>query len=244
MNPKSPYQVLGVSESVRPDELKQVYRRLAMRYHPDVNPNDPTTTAKFIAVKNAMELLSDPIRLARYQRKQASIARRKAQAAARKRAAQSPGATRAKAAAQTPRSRSSQAGARAGKYASTRPGPSAQAYSQATPEYAPPKPKASAPFLMKVEHFLFTAPLHYYLLASAAFNFLLSLYNTIMGVVPLEFVYERRVSPIAMEAFSFTGRMLLMAIGLTIVAMAGKYLVQYCCNEWYRKKSGKKSAYA
>ena len=39
---KNPYTVLGVSEAASDEEIRAAYRRLAKKYHPDLNPNDPT----------------------------------------------------------------------------------------------------------------------------------------------------------------------------------------------------------
>ena len=40
---KDPYQVLGVSQNATEDEIRQAYRTLAKKYHPDLNPNDKQT---------------------------------------------------------------------------------------------------------------------------------------------------------------------------------------------------------
>lgn len=53
------YDVLGVGKSATADEIKKAYRKLANKYHPDKNPDDPTSEEKFKEVKRAYEVLSD-----------------------------------------------------------------------------------------------------------------------------------------------------------------------------------------
>lgn len=53
------YETLGVAKSASEAEIKAAYRKLAMKYHPDRNPNDKTAEAKFKEVKEAYEVLSD-----------------------------------------------------------------------------------------------------------------------------------------------------------------------------------------
>jgi len=60
------YEVLGVSRGATEDELKKAYRKLAKRYHPDMNPGDKTAEAKFKEVNEAYEVLSDKDKRARY----------------------------------------------------------------------------------------------------------------------------------------------------------------------------------
>lgn len=60
------YEVLGVSRAATEAELKQAYRRLAMKYHPDRNPDDRSAEAKFKEAKEAYEVLCDGQRRAHY----------------------------------------------------------------------------------------------------------------------------------------------------------------------------------
>jgi molecular chaperone DnaJ len=68
MATRDPYEVLGVSRTASTDEIKSAYRRLARRYHPDVNPNDPTAEEHFKEVGEAYSILSDPEKKDRFDR--------------------------------------------------------------------------------------------------------------------------------------------------------------------------------
>ncbi|KAK0393538.1 hypothetical protein QR680_000263 [Steinernema hermaphroditum] len=63
----NPYTVLGLSRSASTREIKRAYKSLAREWHPDKN-SSPEAKEKFIAVSNAYELLSDPVRKERYDR--------------------------------------------------------------------------------------------------------------------------------------------------------------------------------
>src|SRR5580658_7357549 len=68
MASRDPYEVLGVARSSSPEEIKSAYRRLARRYHPDVNPNDPSAEDHFKEVGEAYSILSDPEKKDRFDR--------------------------------------------------------------------------------------------------------------------------------------------------------------------------------
>ena len=56
---ESPYETLGVANTATADEIRKAYRKLARKFHPDVNPGDPSAEASFKKVAAAYEVLSD-----------------------------------------------------------------------------------------------------------------------------------------------------------------------------------------
>jgi len=60
MSKRDYYDVLGVSRNAGDDEIKKVYRKLAMEHHPDRNPDNPKSEDRFKEAKEAYEILSDP----------------------------------------------------------------------------------------------------------------------------------------------------------------------------------------
>ena len=66
MASKDFYQILGVSRTASDKDIKQAYRKLARKYHPDVNPGDKSAEAKFKDINNAHEVLSDPEKRKKY----------------------------------------------------------------------------------------------------------------------------------------------------------------------------------
>ncbi len=62
------YKILGIDKSANEAEIKKVYRKLARKYHPDLNPNDETAKVKFQALNEANEVLSDPEKRKKYDK--------------------------------------------------------------------------------------------------------------------------------------------------------------------------------
>jgi len=65
---KNYYDILGVNKGATDKDIKQAYRRLARKYHPDVNPGDNSAEAKFKEVNEAFEVLSDKEKRRKYDK--------------------------------------------------------------------------------------------------------------------------------------------------------------------------------
>ena len=68
MSKRDYYEVLGVDRGVGEGDLKKAYRKAALAYHPDRNPDDPVAEEKFKEVSEAYAVLSDPDKRARFDR--------------------------------------------------------------------------------------------------------------------------------------------------------------------------------
>ena len=65
-NKRDYYEVLGIEKNASDAEIKKAYRKMAQKYHPDMNPGDKEAEAKFKEVNEANEILSDPEKRSRY----------------------------------------------------------------------------------------------------------------------------------------------------------------------------------
>lgn len=75
---KDYYEILGVGKTATPEEIKKAYRKLARKYHPDLNPNDKEAELRFKEINEAHEVLSEPEKRQKYDSfgqywKQASV---------------------------------------------------------------------------------------------------------------------------------------------------------------------------
>src|SRR5438105_13209821 len=57
---KDYYEILGVKKSASADDIRKAFRKLARKYHPDVNPGDKSAAEKVKSISEANEVLSDP----------------------------------------------------------------------------------------------------------------------------------------------------------------------------------------
>src|SRR2546421_3267826 len=66
MEYKDYYKILNVSRGANADEIKKAFRKLARKYHPDVNPGDKKAELRFKEINEAYEVLSDPDKRRKY----------------------------------------------------------------------------------------------------------------------------------------------------------------------------------
>jgi DnaJ-class molecular chaperone len=53
-----PYEILGISVGTPEEEIKRIFRRMSLKYHPDKNPGDENAEAKFIQITKAYDVLT------------------------------------------------------------------------------------------------------------------------------------------------------------------------------------------
>ncbi len=63
---KDYYKILGVDKKASQEEISKAFKKLARKYHPDLNPDDPSAENKFKEVNEAYEVLKDPEKRKRY----------------------------------------------------------------------------------------------------------------------------------------------------------------------------------
>src|SRR4030088_2874705 len=66
--PTDPYQTLGVSKDASQEAIQKAYRRLAKKFHPDLNPGNKQAEEKFKDISTAYDLLGDPEKRTRFDR--------------------------------------------------------------------------------------------------------------------------------------------------------------------------------
>lgn len=66
MSKRDYYEILGIQKNATKDEIKKAYRKLAMKFHPDRNPDNPEAEAKFKEASEAAEILADENKRSRY----------------------------------------------------------------------------------------------------------------------------------------------------------------------------------
>src|ERR1700712_5288239 len=62
------YKILGLDKNASVEDIKKTYRKLARKYHPDLNPNDAAANKKFQQINEANEVLSDPEKRTKYDK--------------------------------------------------------------------------------------------------------------------------------------------------------------------------------
>ncbi|HIJ38541.1 MAG TPA: DnaJ domain-containing protein, partial [Rhodospirillaceae bacterium] len=68
MSKRDFYEVLGIAKGASAEDIKKAYRKLAMQFHPDRNPDEPTAEQKFREVNEAYDVLKDEQKRAAYDR--------------------------------------------------------------------------------------------------------------------------------------------------------------------------------
>lgn len=63
---RDPYSILGVSEGAAQDEVRQAYRKLAKKYHPDANPGNKSAEERFKEIQDAYDVIGDPDKRAKF----------------------------------------------------------------------------------------------------------------------------------------------------------------------------------
>ena len=89
---KDYYATLGVAKTATEKEIKQAFRKLARKYHPDVNPGDKAAEATFKEINEAYEVLGDPAKRKKYDELGANWRHVRAGRRAARRRARSPAA--------------------------------------------------------------------------------------------------------------------------------------------------------